>query len=271
MPGKILIFSPHPDDAEFFAGGTIARMTAEGAEAIIVVVSDGRRGSFEHDSESLARVRREEAARGAAALGAGGPIWLGYPDLELDTLTPGTLREQFIRLIRQHRPGVVIAQDAFSLSEVHPDHRAVALAASDAVSFASLPLLHPEHREEGLEPHLVVEKYFYAPAPSAVNKIVDITETMERKLAAMGEHRTQVAFLVEDVMRQARLAGIDIQTTLGEAAQDSMAALAWAIRAEAAEVGARAGVNYGEAFRYVRFHPLVESLLVSGGVASGGP
>lgn len=261
MPARLLVFSPHPDDAEFFAGGTIAGMARDGAEVTIVVVSDGRRGSFLMGSDDLAARRREEAARGAAALGAGAPVWLGHPDLELDTLPPGRLREQFIRLIRQHRPEAVIAEDAFSPLEVHPDHRAVADAASDALSFASLPLMHPEHVAEGLEPHFVVEKYFYGAAPSAANKIVDITSTIPQKLAAMAEHATQVAFLVEDVMRQARLAGIDVTAILGEASADPMAALAWAIRAEAAEVGQRAGVEYGEAFRYVRFHPLVESLL----------
>jgi LmbE family N-acetylglucosaminyl deacetylase len=244
-------------------------MAQEGAQATIVIVSDGRRGSFELAGEALAARRKEEAARGAAALGARIPVWLGHPDLELDTLPPGTLREQFIRLIRQHRPDVVIAEDAFCPLEVHPDHRAVAQAASDALTFASLPLMHPEHLDQGLEPHFVVEKYFYAPAPSAVNRIVDITGTISRKLAAMGEHETQVAFLVEDVMRQARLAGIDIQAILGEAAADPMAALRWAIEAEAAQVGKRAGVAYGEAFRYVRFHPLVESL-VGGGSAEVG-
>jgi len=261
VPPRVLVFSPHPDDAEWFAGGTIARMAAEGAEVGIVVVSDGRRGSFEHDSETLARIRKGEAVRGAAALGAGEPIWLGHADLELDTLPPGKLREQFIRLIRQHRPDVVIAEDAFFPNEIHPDHRAVALAASDAVSFASLPLMHPEHLDAGLEPHFVVEKYFYAAAPSAINKIVDITDTMDRKLAAMGEHRSQVSFLVEDVRRQARLAGIDLETILGQAAGDPMAALTWAIQAEASEVGRREGLAYGEAFRYVRFHPIVEALL----------
>jgi LmbE family N-acetylglucosaminyl deacetylase len=264
VPARLLVFSPHPDDAEFFAGGTIARMTREGAEATIVIVSDGRRGSFELAAEALAARRKQEAARGAAALGARPPVWLGHPDLELDTLPPGALREQFVRLIREHRPDVVIAEDAFFPLEVHPDHRAVALAVSDALSFASLPLTHPEHVAEGLEPHFVTEKYFYAVSPSAVNRIVDITETISRKLAAMAEHETQVAFLVEDVMRQARLAGIDVEAILGEAAADPMAALRWAIEAEAGQVGQRADVAYGEAFRYVRFHPLVESLLGGG-------
>jgi LmbE family N-acetylglucosaminyl deacetylase len=271
VPRKLLIFSPHPDDAEFSAGGTIARMTADGAAAVIVIVSDGRRGSFDLEASSLAEIRREEAIRGAAALGANEPVWLGHADLELDTLPPGTLREEFIRLIRQHRPDAVIAEDAFSPSEVHPDHRAVAWAASDALNFAALPRMHPEHLELGLEPHYVPEKYFYGAAASAVNKIVDITGTMDRKLAAMGEHRTQVEFLVEDVRRQAEVAGISLESVLGEAARDSMAALAWAIQAEASELGRRSGFTYGEAFRYVRFHPIVEALLGDEGRDAPGP
>jgi LmbE family N-acetylglucosaminyl deacetylase len=189
------------------------------------------------------------------------PLLLGHPDLEVDTLRPGLLREQFIRAIRRYRPEVVIAPDAFDASEVHPDHRAVAWAASDAVNFATLPLMHPEHRAEGLEPHYVPEKYFYRESAEGANKIVDISQTMGKKLAALAEHKSQVAFLVEDVMRQARLAGVDLGALLGEAAQDPMAALTWAMQAQGAEVGAKIGVEYGEAFRYTRFHPLVETLL----------
>jgi hypothetical protein len=50
-----------------------------------------------------------------------------------------------------------------------------------------------------------------------------------------------------------------------------MLALEWALRAQAAEVGARIGVAYGEAFRYVRFHPIVESLLAAQGEAQAPP
>jgi LmbE family N-acetylglucosaminyl deacetylase len=261
MPRTVLALVPHPDDAEFFAGGTIAKMVAEGARVLMVVATDGRKGSFEHESEKLAALRAEEVRQAAKVMGIEPPILLGHPDLEVDTLRPGLLREQFIRAIRRYRPEVVIAPDAFDAYEVHPDHRAVAWAASDAVNFATLPLMHPEHRAEGLEPHYVPEKYFYRESADGANKIVDISQTMGKKLAALAEHKSQVAFLVEEVMRQARLAGLDLGALLGEAAQDPMAALTWAMQAQGAEVGAKIGVEYGEAFRYTRFHPLVETLL----------
>ncbi|PJH75324.1 MAG: PIG-L family deacetylase [Anaerolineae bacterium CG_4_9_14_0_8_um_filter_58_9] len=260
-PKMILALVPHPDDAEFYAGGTIARMIAEGAQAVIVIATDGRRGSFQHDSETLINLRREEAKQAAAVLGAEPPILLGHADMGLDALPPGFLREQFVRLIRQYKPDVVITEDPFAPDEVHPDHRAVAWAASDAISYASLPLVHPEHLAEGLQPHFVLEKYFYAENPSGANKIVDVTDTMEKKLAALAEHKTQMTFLFEDVVRQARLAALNLEAMLGEAIQDPLAAISWALKAQAASIGQRTGVQFGEAFRYARFHPFIESLV----------
>ena len=261
MPRTVLVLVPHPDDAEISAGGTIARMAHEGARVVIVVATNGNKGSFEHESEALARIRAEEARRATAVLGAEPPILLGHPDLGLDLLPPGTLREQFARAIRTHRPDVVIAEDAFSSYETHPDHRAVAWAASDAIGFASLPLFHPEHRAEGLEPHFVLEKYFYGHDAAGTNRVVDISETMEVKLAALAEHKSQVAFMVEDVLRQARMAGLDIPAIVGDKASDPMALMGWALQSQAAEVGRPAGFAFGEAFRYARFAAVVESLL----------
>ena len=256
----VLVLAPHPDDAEFFAGGTLARFAREGARVVLVVASDGRRGSFQEEPETLAARRAEEARRAAAVLGAEPPILLGHPDLELDLLPAGLLRQQFVRAIREFRPDVVFAPDPLA-PDPHPDHRAVAHASSDAIHFAGLPLLYPEQVAAGLEPHFVVEKYFYGENLPAANHVVDIGATMELKIAAMAEHRSQVEFLVEDVLRQARLAGLDMGTLLGTGPADPLALLAWALKIQAAEIGRRSGLAFGEAFRYARFHPLVESLL----------
>lgn len=261
MSKSVLVFAPHPDDAEFFAGGTIAKMVQEGARVTLVVATDGGCGSFRHDHATLVRLRREEQLRASAVLGVAETVFLGHPDLGLDTLPPGLLREQFVQQIRRVRPEAVIAEDPFAPYETHPDHRAVAWAASDAVHFASLPLLHPEHLEQGLEPHQVSEKYFYSEHLPSTNKVVDISATLETKLAALAEHRSQMEFLVEDVVRQARLAGLDLKAVMGAAAEDPLTAIRWAMQMQASETGQRIGATYGEAFRYTRFHPLVEGLL----------
>ncbi len=260
-PGTTGLFlAPHPDDAEYYAGGTLARMAKEGARITIAIATDGRRGSFHLDSPTLAALRAEEARQAAKVLGAEPPIMLGHPDMELDQLKPGALREQFIRLIRQHRPDIVVVEDATAIDEVHPDHRAVAWAASDALNYATLPLVHPEHLAEGLQTHFVREKYFYGNTRDS-GKIVDVTETLSVKLAALAEHKTQMQFLVEDVLIQARLAGLPVDTMMPGVDDNPMLAMTWAMQAEAAQVGAKAGVQFGEAFRYQRFHPFIESLL----------
>lgn len=261
MSKTILVLVPHPDDAEFGCGGTLALMTAAGERVIIAVATDGSKGSFDQEPAKLARLRASEAAEAARVLGAEPPILLGHPDLELDHLPAGDLRREFVHLIRRHRPDIVISQDPFNSQDLHPDHRLTAWAAAEAVNFASLPLLHPEQLKEGLRPHVVMEKYFYYPKSSEANKIVDITGVIERKIAALAAHTSQVKFLVEDIFRQGKLAGIDIPAILGNPPDPHLAALGYAVQSEAAEMGQPAGYMYAEAFRYVRFHPYVEGLI----------
>jgi len=261
MPKTVLVLVPHPDDAEFGCGGTLALMTAAGERVIIVIATDGSKGTFETDPARLARLRSAEAAEAAQILGAEPPLMLGHPDLELDHLPAGYLRSEFVQLIRRHRPDIVISQDPFNIQDLHPDHRVTAWAAAEAVNFAHLPSLHPEQLMADLQPHVVTEKYFYYPKSSEANKIVDISSMIEKKVAALAAHTSQVKFLVEDIFRQGQLAGVDIPAVLGNPPDPHLAALRYAVQAEAAEMGQPAGYVYAEAFRYVRFHPFVEGLI----------
>jgi LmbE family N-acetylglucosaminyl deacetylase len=258
MPKTILVFAPHPDDAEYYAGGTLAKWISAGERVLLATVTDGSKGSFALPDAELAATRLEEAHRAAARLGAEPPIFLNYTDFELDTLPAGQLRRDFVRMIRQHRPDVVVAEDAFASGEVHPDHRAVARAAVEALNYSMLPRLYPEL---GLEPFLVAEKYYYSEDPARWNKIVDISETFGRKMAAMAEHKSQIEFLVEGLLQQVRQAGIDVQAAMGEAAADPLAAFQMGLASSNAMMGEKAGYAYGEGFYYERFHPLVEVLL----------
>jgi LmbE family N-acetylglucosaminyl deacetylase len=261
MPEIVLALAPHPDDAEIFCGGTLAKLASEGATIQIVVATDGRKGSFLEESDDLAALRAEEVRRAAAALGAAPPVLLGFPDMELDTLRPGVLREQFVRAIRRFRPDIVFAQDPYALHEPHPDHRAVAWAALEAINCAQLPLAYPQHLGEGLQPHLVREKYFYGPELPGANKFVDTSAFVDRKIASVAEHRSQVVFLVEGIARQVAMAGLDIRHVAGGAAGSPLDLLAFGLRAQDAAVGRKIGVDYAEEYRWVRYHALVEAAL----------
>ena len=259
MTKTVLVFAPHPDDAEFFAGGTLAGFVAEGARVVVVTVTDGSKGSFTLAGEDLAAVRFEEAHRACQALGIEPPVMLDLTDFELDLLPSGYLRERFVYYLRLYRPDVMVAEDPYNEGEPHPDHRAVAWAAYEAASFAHLPTVHPNQFDDGLRPHFVVEKYFYTSNPARINKVVDISAGFERKIAALLEHKSQIAFLMDDVFNQARLAGVNIHSVVGPTATDPTAVFHWGMAAQATDVGQAAGVPMGEAFHYERFHPLIEA------------
>lgn len=261
MDKTVLALVPHPDDAEYHTGGLLANFAAQGSRIILVIATDGRCGSYEMSGGDLVRTRAEEARRAARILGAEPPLLLEYPDFEADRIRPGELREKFIRLVRQYRPDVTISEDPDGLLETHPDHKVVAKAAFEAILYAQLPLIEPQHLTEGLREHFVTEKFYWTDPQANPNKIVDISETIDRKIAALAEHASQVRFLVEGIARQAQAAGFELSAALGPAAGDPLSALSWAIRAQAEEAGATAGYHYAELYRYERYHPLVESFL----------
>ncbi len=261
MTKTILAIVPHPDDAEFYAGGTLAKFARAGERIIIATTTDGSKGSFELSSQELIGTRRAEALNAGKRLGAEEVIFLGYTDLELDRVEPYELRERYVRLIRQYKPDLMMTEDYLYAVETHPDHRMVARLASEAVTFANLPLLYPEHLKEGLEVHFTPEKYYYTEDLDAANHIEDIGNTFDDKMAALCEHKCQMIFLVEDILRQAKVAGLDLKAAAGDALDDPNSAMRLAMQMKAAEVGAKAGFELGEAFRTTRFHPLIEGLL----------
>ncbi len=257
----VLCLVPHPDDAEYYAGGLIAKLAVEGARIFIVVTTDGIKGSFELAGKELTDARHREMVDSARILGAEEPIFLGFTDFEVDLLAPGVLRERFIYLIRKFKPDIVITEDPFWLGETHPDHRAVATAAMEAINYARLPRIYPQHLSEGLTPHIVKEKYYYSEDPDKFNKFVDITATFDKKMESLAAHKSQVEFLVQGVLDEARLAGLDVHSVFGDMANDKLALFKMGMQMQAAEIGSKAGVDLAEGFRYERFNPLIENFL----------
>lgn len=260
MNNIAIVIAPHPDDAEFFAGGLVAKLANSGIEIIIVTATDGCCGSHKETLDDLIEIRRKEAEAAAEVTGAN-LVMLGYHDYELDCLPPGELREKLVRIIRKFKPGIAISIDPFAHNEVHPDHRALAWAASDAINHASLPLVYPVHREEGLEPHFISDKYYFSEDFSIHNKVVDITLYLDKKLEAIRAHGSQMNFLVEDFFLQAKIAGVDLESRLGSAINDPFMTLSYAIMTQAEQIGQKAGYKYGESYRFTRFHAFIEGLL----------
>jgi LmbE family N-acetylglucosaminyl deacetylase len=195
-PIRVLVILAHPDDPDFFCGGTLARWVQEGYEVAYVLATSGERGSNDPQMspERLALIRQEEQRAAARELGVREVTFLGYPD---GSLVPSLdLRRDLTRQIRRHRPDIVVTCDPTlryrPRSLNHPDHRAIGDAALDAVFPDSRnPLQFPELLTEGLQPHHVREVYIAGAAEPDTE--VDITATFDRKLAALRCHRSQIS------------------------------------------------------------------------------
>ena len=259
---KVLVIVPHPDDAEFFAGGLLAKFAEDGYQIKIITATDGCCGTYQHDRAEIAQIRAVEAKNAADLIGAELEL-LGFHDYELINVPSLDLRGMLVERIRSYRPDIAVFQDPQCKDEVHPDHRTLAWAASDAIQFAQLPNVFPDHQKRKLEPHFVSEKYAYSEDPTRWNKIVDITATFSKKMEMMRKHQSQVDFLVEDVIRQAEVAGLDAKVFMGRSFTSPFDALKLAMEATAKEIGQAAGLAYGEGYHYTRFHPYVEALISS--------
>ena len=197
IPDRAMFIYAHPDDIEFGVAGTAALWAKNGSHVTYVVITDGNVGSHEAGmtAEKLAEIRRAEQTAAAEVVGAS-CIYLGYHDGLLQPTME--LRKELVRLIRQHQPNVVVCGDPtlfFPSGDTyinHPDHRAAAQVAIDAVfPAAEMHLLYPDLDAEGLQPHKV--NYVYISWPQKhPNFYVDITETIDLKIEALRQHVSQI-------------------------------------------------------------------------------
>jgi len=252
----VLVIVAHADDMEFMAGGTIARMTDMGYAIREVIATNNERGTLEPEwsLQFTAEARREEARRGARALGVDPDIeFLGYEDGRLSETPLNELRERCMRAIRRLRPDVLFTWDPFAPYENHQDHRAVAWAAMEAASFSHFPLYHPEHRDAGLEPHYVGEQYFFAKAPRDANKAVDISAYVDRKIEALCQHVSQMEMTVAGLQVDLAASGLELPALANADPKDYRPVIEAMIRTWAAGVGRRHGMAFAEEFRRERF------------------
>ncbi len=185
----------HPDDIEFGVAGTAAKWAKNGCEVVYVVITDGNVGSHEEGmtAAKLAEIRRAEQTAAADVVGAK-CVFLGYHDGFLQPTLE--LRKDLVRLIRQHKPNVVVCGDPtmyFPSDDYinHPDHRAAAQAAIDAVfPAAEMTLLYPDLAAEGLTGHK--PNYVFVSFTPDPNYYVDISETIDLKIEALLKHTSQL-------------------------------------------------------------------------------
>jgi LmbE family N-acetylglucosaminyl deacetylase len=193
---RVLVVMAHPDDCDFGAGGTIAQWTAKGIQVSYCIITNGDQGGEESGIplEEMAQVRQKEQRDAGAALGVSDITYLNYRD---GWLMPSIeLRKEIVKAIRIAKPDRMLVQSPERNWErifaSHPDHLAAGETAIQAVyPDARNPYAFTDLKSDGFEPWRVREVWMTgSPTP---NHFVDITETFDKKMAALHAHVSQTA------------------------------------------------------------------------------
>lgn len=186
MQPCVLVFSPHPDDAERHVGGTIAQLAENGNRVVLVALTSGQMGTY---GEAATRKAEFEAA--AAILGAE-PVILDFMDTRI--ADDDASRLNIAHVIRTYRPELVLAPypergSALHGVHAHVDHWTTGKLVTNAVMLANIA------KVDGLAPHRVNVMFYYLVPPGVQpTVIVEISaEQMDTALHAVAAHASQAA------------------------------------------------------------------------------
>ncbi len=190
---RVLAICAHPDDMESWCGGTLAQLADRNCDVRLVVCTAGEKGSADRTKgpEEIGQTRMTEQKVAIARLGIRGVRFLGGLDGEMEDAP--AFRAEVVSLLREFRPAVVFTHDPehpYPPYITHRDHRVVGRVVLDAVYPAARDHLYfPEQIAEGLEPHAVAQVWLFSSLVATT--AVDISETLERKIVARLDHRSQ--------------------------------------------------------------------------------
>jgi len=196
IPSSVMVVVAHPDDIEFSCAGTLARWAKNGTLVSYVLCTSGEVGIAEAGmtKEKATSIREAEQRVAAQIVGAEEVVFLREPDGLLQPTLE--LRKKIVREIRRFKPEVVICGDPTIVWAGedyinHPDHRAAATAALDAIfPAAGQPNLFQELEAEGFTAHK--PRKVYVTGWNQTDLYINITETIDVKVAALRAHRSQM-------------------------------------------------------------------------------
>jgi LmbE family N-acetylglucosaminyl deacetylase len=227
---RALAVVAHPDDLEYGAAAAVARWTGQGKTVVYAMVTSGEAGIDGMDPQECRPVREAEQISSAALVGVDTVEFLGHPDGVVEYGLP--LRRDIARLVRRHRPDIVITTNfRDTYGGAHPnqaDHITVGRATLDAVRDAGNRWVFRELTAEGLEPWNGVRQLWAVGSPEA-GHAVDTTNTFAAGVASLEAHT-------------AYLAGLG----------DAMANAAEFLESTARSAGTRLGTRFAAPFEVIR-------------------
>lgn len=186
-PERVLAIAAHPDDIEFECGATLAKWAASGAIVYHLICTDGSKGTWDANADTVAlvEIRQAEQREAARRLGATGEVhFLGAVDGELtDELH---WRREVARVIRLTRPTVVLGHDPWKRWRLHPDHRNAGFLAVEGIVAARDPFFFPELELERHRPDTLL--LFET---EEIDHVEDVEGFTEPKIEALLAHESQ--------------------------------------------------------------------------------
>jgi LmbE family N-acetylglucosaminyl deacetylase len=251
--GKVLAaIQPHSDDLPIFAAGLVAKLLQEGYTGYLIRTTNDEAAGPGTIGECVAANEKDNFAL-ARTLGLKKTYDLYHRNHRMDGEERLEMRARLIFLFRLLKVDTVISYDPWGHYEENPDHYVTASAVEAACWMAGGAKDYPEHFDAGLTAHAVSEKYYFARGPQLVNRIVDISGVVEKKIDANLVNVAQGPAGQNGALLRQRLAAQGLRLPL--LGDDDNTANRNYIRefvlGRDKELGGRHGVAYAEAYHYI--------------------
>lgn len=250
--GKVLAsVAPHSDDHSILCGGTVAKLLREGYKGYLIRTSNDEKDSYDMTlgETVLANERDNEAM--AKMLGFERVFDLGYRNHRMDDDSRVEIRARLIFLIRLLKIDTIFSYDPWGHYEENPDHYVTASCIEAACWMAGGHLDFPEHFAAGLEPHSVAEKYYYARGPQFVNRVVDISQTIDQKIDGICANKTMIGNMVRGFRDELAEKKLKLPELEGDEASSIRAYANLRFRRMNAAIGEPYGLPFAERYHYI--------------------
>lgn len=249
----LVIVTAHADDFTIFAGGTIAKLVDEGYTAHLIRVTNDEKDSYDLSGGETSHRNTVEMETAARIMGIKEIHSLDFRNDEMDWVPETEVRGRLIMLFRKLKPWTVMSFDPSAKYEENPDHKKTARATEDACWTSQGHLFFPEHFTVGLKRWVVLERLYWARQldDSDINKVVDITSTIDRKIRAVQAHKTMMrhtAYSLKEKLEQAGLR-LPLLDTINDESVNKLVDIQ--TRERAAAHGKKHGMQYAELFHHI--------------------
>ncbi len=194
---SVLVIAAHPDDADFYCGGTLVKWIQEGAKVNYVICTDGAFGSEDGSitTEELVELRRREQKAANQIIGVRSTVFLNYPDMGL--VGGETLRKELAREIRRFKPQIIMSFDPWLKYELHPDHTVSGIETIYARLAAKMPLKYKDLEDEGYSAWQGVDE-FYLFKTDHPDTWIETEDYLRAKIEALKCHKSQFGHIIQD-------------------------------------------------------------------------